>query len=374
MRPSPRCEWELRRAGAAGLHRILPGPDGADVPSPSYDLPEGMTDQLALELHDQMLLLRVFDERALAYHRHGRIGTWAISWGHEAIQVGVMRALRESDWAFPSYRENKVGLVRGMSPALVLASCRGQPEGFWDPYEWRLGGMCIPVAAHVAHAVGFAWGETRQGRDTVAAAFFGDGATSEGEFHEGANFAAVSRAPVLLVCTNNQWAISTPLHLQTRAPTLADKAIGYGIPSARVDGNDVLAVYQAASEAVERARRGEGPFFLECVIYRAQAHAFPDDPSAYRDDTEAEIARRTECIGRLGRYLRERGTLSEEHAARQRQDALARMAAAIEEAEALPVADPSIVFHHAFEQPTAAMTRDLEQLRAVQARYAGNEG
>jgi pyruvate dehydrogenase E1 component alpha subunit len=330
-------------------------------------LPADVDDALALELYRQMLFLRVFDERALVYHRHGRIGTWAISWGHEAIQVGGMLALRPGDWAFPSYRENKLGLVRGMPPARVLAGCRGQYQGWWDPHEWRLGGISIPVGSHVPHAAGFAWGERLQGRDTVALAFFGDGATSEGEFHEGANLAGVLGAPVILLCTNNQWAISTPVHKQTRARTLADKAVGYGMPGVRVDGNDVLAVYQAVSAAAARARAGEGPTFIECVIYRAQAHAFPDDPSAYRDDTEAEQARRDECLARYAGQLLRRGLLTEELAARYREEFLAKMAAAITEAEALPLPGPELIFEHVYERKTPGMERDLAELKRLQA-------
>nr|AQW44896.1 phenylpyruvate dehydrogenase complex, E1 component, subunit alpha [Corallococcus coralloides] len=330
-------------------------------------LPPGIDERLAVELYRQMLYLRVFDERALIYHRHGRIGTWAISWGHEAIQVGAMLALRESDWAFPSYRENKVGLTRGMSPADVLAGCRGHPQGWWDPYTWRLGSISIPVASQVPHAVGFAWGERLQGRDTVALTFFGDGATSEGEFHEGANLAGVLGAPVILLCTNNQWAISTPLRQQTRAQALADKAAGYGIPGVRVDGDDVLAVHRAVSEAAERARSGGGPTFIECVTYRMQAHAFPDDPSVYRDDTEAEAARRNECLVRYERYLLRRNLMTPEVAARFREEWMTRMAAAITEAEALPAPDPSLVFDHAYERKTPAMERDLAHLRELAA-------
>jgi pyruvate dehydrogenase E1 component alpha subunit len=331
-------------------------------------LPAGIDEALALELYRQMVFLRVFDERALVYHRHGRIGTWAISWGHEAIQVGAMLALRRDDWAFPSYRENKIGLVRGMSPTHVLAGCRGQHQGWWDPHAWRLGPISIPVGSHVPHAVGFAWGERLQGRDTVALAFFGDGATSEGEFHEGANLAGVLGAPVILLCTNNQWAISTPLHKQTRARTLADKAIGYGMPGVRVDGNDVLAVHRAVSEAADRARAGQGPTLIECVIYRAQAHAFPDDPSAYRDESEAEEARRNECLTRYASYLMRRGLLTEELMARLREESLARMAAAITEAEALPLPEPGFIFEHVYERKTPGMERDMAELRRVHAR------
>ncbi|WXH33451.1 2-oxoisovalerate dehydrogenase subunit alpha [Myxococcus stipitatus] len=335
-------------------------------------MPPGIHEQLAIELYRQMLYLRVFDERALIYHRHGRIGTWAISWGHEAIQVGAMFALRDHDWAFPSYRENKIGLMRGMSPADVLAGCRGHPQGWWNPNIWRMGSISIPVGSQVPHAVGFAWGERLQGRDTVALVFFGDGATSEGEFHEGANLAGVLNAPAVLLCSNNQWAISTPLHHQTRASSLADKAVGYGIPGVRVDGDDVAAVYLAVSAAVERARSGGGPTFIECVTYRMQAHAFPDDPSVYRDDADAEAARRDECLVRYERYLQRLNLLTPEMASRFREEWMTRMAAAITEAEALPAPDPSLVFDHTYERKTPAMERDLARLKALQA--PGAEG
>lgn len=331
-------------------------------------LQAGVDDALALELYRQMLFLRIFDERALVYHRHGRIGTWAISWGHEAIQVGAMLALKPSDWAFPSYRENKIGLVRGMSPAHVLAGCRGQYQGWWDPQAWRLGAISIPVGSHIPHAAGLAWGERLQGRDTVALAFFGDGATSEGEFHEGANMAGVLGAPVILLCSNNQWAISTPVHKQTRARSLADKAVGYGMPGVRVDGNDVLAVYQAVSEAAARARSGEGPTLIECIIYRAQAHAFPDDPSAYREDTEAEQARRDECLVRYASALMQRGLLTEEQVSRYREEFLAKMAEAIAEAEAMPLPGPELIFEHVYERKTPGMERDLAGLKRMQAK------
>lgn len=235
-----------------------------------------------------------------------------------------------------------------------------------------MGSISIPVGSQVPHAVGFAWGERLQGRDTVALAFFGDGATSEGEFHEGANLAGVLNAPAVLLCSNNQWAISTPLRHQTRASSLADKAVGYGIPGVRVDGDDVAAVYLAVSAAVERARSGGGPTFIECVTYRMQAHAFPDDPSVYRDDTEAEAARRDECLVRYERYLQRLNLLTPEMAGRFREEWMTRMAAAITEAEALPVPDPSLVFDHTYERKTPAMERDLARLKALQA--PGAEG
>lgn len=317
----------------------------------------------ALRLHEAMVYLRLVDERSSVFHRQGRIGTWAVSWGHEAIHVGAMAGLRDGDWAFPSYRENKIGLLRGMDPADVLSGCRGQPEGWWDPGRWRLGPIAIPVASQVPHAVGFAWGERLQGRDTVALAFFGDGATSEGEFHEGANYAGVFKAPVVLLCTNNQWAISTPIHRQSAAAALADKAPGYGMPGVRVDGNDVLAVREAVQEAAERARQGKGPTLIEACIYRAQAHAFPDDPSLYRDDTEAAEARRNECLTQFEAFLRRREWWDDARDARHREEIVKRLSEAMNRAEERPDPGPGCIFENVLAEPTPAMRRDLAELR-----------
>ena len=164
-----------------------------------------------------MVLLRVFDERSVVFQRQGRIGTYAIFWNHEAIQAGASFALEDRDWIFPSYRESAIGLVRGMPVETVLQWWRGHPSGWWSPDEWNVASICVPIATHVPHAAGLAWGKKLRGEDSVAMAFFGDGATSEGAFHEGVNFAAVMNAPAVFVCNNNQWAISTPIEAQTRA-------------------------------------------------------------------------------------------------------------------------------------------------------------
>src|SRR4051794_19581790 len=219
----------------------------------------GLTDGDLLELYRRMVLLRTYDERSLVYHRQGRIGTYAIFWNHEAIQAGATFALTDDDWIFSSYRESAIGLVRGMPAETILQWWRGHPSGWWNPADWNLASICVPIATHVPHAAGFAWGKKLKRETAAAMVFFGDGATSEGAFHEGANLAAVMEAPLVLVCNNNQWAISTPITAQTHAETLADKAAGYGMPGVRVDGLDVLAVYTAAREAVERARSGLGP-------------------------------------------------------------------------------------------------------------------
>jgi pyruvate dehydrogenase E1 component alpha subunit len=310
-----------------------------------------LSDSELLELYRRMVLLRVFDERALVYHRQGRIGTYAIAWNHEAIQAGATFALGEDDWIFPSYRESPIGLVRGMPPATLLQWWRGHPSGWWNPLDWNVASICVPIATHVPHAAGLAWGKKLKGDPGVAMVFFGDGATSEGAFHEGANFAAVMQAPLVLICNNNGWAISTPLSAQTHAETLADKAVGYGMPGVRVDGLDVLAVYEAAREAVERARAGGGPTLIEAVHYRAAPHATADDPRAYIDIERVEEERKHECVGRFERYLLEAGVLDDGLVAQARTDAEDAMRTGIAEAEAEPPPDPALLYEHVYADP-----------------------
>src|SRR5262245_20843058 len=330
--------------------------------------PDGETaldgDEL-LALHRSLVLLRVYDERSVVYHRQGRIGTYAIFWGHEAIQTGAVHALEERDWIFPSYRESAVGLLRGIPASTILSWWRGHPAGWWNPAEYGVASICVPIATQVPHAAGFAWGTALRGEDRAALVFFGDGATSEGAFHEGANLAAVKRAPLVLLCNNNQWAISTPLADQTAAAALVDKAAGYGIPGVRVDGADVLAVYETVRGAVNRARGGEGPTFVEAVTYRAAPHATADDPSVYIDQPTVEEARRGECLGRFEGYLRRRGLLTEEQAQQVRAEAFELMRQGIAAAEAEPAADPALLFEHAFADPPASFVHDLDELRRI---------
>jgi pyruvate dehydrogenase E1 component alpha subunit len=323
------------------LRRVL---DGDTVP-------DTLAESDLLELYRRLILMRTFDERAVVYHRQGRIGTYAIFWNHEAIQVGATYPLTDDDWIFPSYRESAIGLVRGMPPETILQWWRGHPSGWWSPADWNVASIAVPIATQIPHAAGLAWGKRLRGEPTVAVAFFGDGATSEGAFHEGVNFAAVTGAPVVFVCNNNQWAISTPLDAQTRAASLADKAIGYGIPGVRVDGLDVLAVYEATHEAVERARAGGGPTFIEAVHYRAAPHATADDPRAYIDAARVAEERAHECVGRYDAYLRRLGLLTDEVAASVKAEAEAALRAGITAAEAEAPPDPELLFSNAYVDP-----------------------
>src|SRR6476660_9096292 len=233
---------------------------------------EGLDDEALLAIYRSLVLLRTYDERSVVYHSQGRIGTYAIFRGHEAIQAGVVHALEERDWIFPSYRDSAIGLLRGLSAATILQWWRGHPAGWWNPEDVNVASICVPIAA-------------------------------------------VVKAPLVLVCNNNQWAISTPLEAQTAAARLSDKAIGYGMPALRVDGHDVLAVYEAVREGVAGGRAGEGPTFVEAVTYRSAPHATADDPSLYVDPERVASDRARDCVPAFEEYLRRLGVLDDERIA-----------------------------------------------------------
>src|SRR5438552_11123971 len=339
------------------LRRVI-----GDETTPDREI-AGLGEGELLDLYRSLILLRTYDERSVVYHRQGRIGTDAIFWNHEAMQAGAVHALEDGDWIFPSYRESAIGLLRGMPSATVLSWWRGHPAGWWNPEDYNVASICVPIGTHVPHAAGLAWGKKLKGESACAIVFFGDGATSEGAFHEGANFAAVTGAPLVLFCNNNHWAISTPLEAQTRAETLADKAVGYGMPGLRVDGTDVLACYEATREAVARARTGGGPTFIEAVSYRPAPHGTADDPRAYIDLARREEEKKRECVGRFEGYLRRAGILHDDLAASIRSEAADAVRAGIADAEAEPPADVELLFAHAYADPPVSFGSDLDELR-----------
>ncbi len=358
------------RVDSAAMAQVLPAEsdlrrvigNGGEVADREVD---GLDEHGLLHLYRSLILLRTYDERSVVYHRQGRIGTYAIFWNHEAMQAGSVHALSDDDWIFPSYRESAIGLLRGMPPATVLSWWRGHPAGWWNPADYNLASICVPIGTHVPHAAGLAWGKKLHGERSCAIVYFGDGATSEGSFHEGANFAAVMNVPLILFCNNNQWAISTPITAQTRAETLADKAVGYGIPGVRVDGADVLAVYEATRDAVARARDGGGPTFIEAVTYRVAPHATADDHKAYIDLERVEEEKKNECVGRYEGYLRRAGLLDDAKAEEIKAWAIELMREGIKAAEAEPPADPALLFEHAFVDPPPSFQSDLEELKRI---------
>jgi len=310
-------------------------------------------------LHRAMLLGRRFDERMLRLQRQGRIGTFAPIKGQEAAQIGSVAALRRTDWMVPSFRETASMLWRGWTMERILLFFAGYLEGGQPTPEQRDLPICIPVATQLPHAVGLAYAAQYRGDDAVVMAYCGDGATSEGDFHEAMNFAGVWHVPVVFVCQNNQWAISVPLKKQTHSRTIAQKALAYGLPGVQVDGNDVLAVYAAAREAVDRARAGDGPTLIECVTYRLGFHTTADDPSKYRSEEEVTMWEKKDPLTRFRAYLEQRNLLESDIESRVDEE----IAAAVQRFEATPPADPLTMFDHAY----AELPPDLEAQRAEMA-------
>ncbi|RLE13581.1 MAG: pyruvate dehydrogenase (acetyl-transferring) E1 component subunit alpha [Actinobacteria bacterium] len=262
-----------------------------------------LTEELALDLYRDMVRTRIFDRRATAAQRQGRLGTYAIAEGHEAIQVGSAHALRERDFIYPGYREHGVHIARGMPLETVLAYWRGLPNTTWDPPAMQQMVITVPIGSHLPHAVGHAYAERLKGNDVVTVTYVGDGGTSENDFHSGLNFAGVWRTPTVFIVSNNFYAISVPYERQTAAKWLADKAPGYGMAAEKVNGFDAVAVYDATRRAVERGSAGEGPTLIEAICYRFGPHATADDPALYRTREEEELWRPLDPVDRMRAFV-----------------------------------------------------------------------
>ncbi|GAA4350724.1 pyruvate dehydrogenase (acetyl-transferring) E1 component subunit alpha [Angustibacter luteus] len=270
-------------------------------------------------LYRDLVLVRRVDAEATALQRQGELGIWASLLGQEAAQVGSGRAMAPQDYAFPTYREHGVAWCRGVDPLNLLGLFRGVNHGGWDPNEKNFHLYTIVIGAQTLHATGYAMGIQRDhavgtgepGRDAAVIAYFGDGATSQGDVNEAFVFAAVQNAPVVFFCQNNQWAISEPSERQTRIP-LYKRAAGFGFPGVRVDGNDVLAVYAVTKAALDNARNGNGPTFVEAFTYRMGAHTTSDDPTRYRVSAEVEVWKERDPISRLRAHLVANGMADED--------------------------------------------------------------
>ena len=319
-------------------------------------------EELLLKLHRTLLLSRKFDERLLNLQRQGRIGTFPPINGQEAAQLGAVALLRPSDWMVPAFRETAAEIWRGRSLESVIIYNNGYSEGAEIPQDLNNLPISVPVGSQILHAVGLGWAAKYRQTDDVAMTFFGDGATSEGDFHEGLNFAGVFQAPVIFVCQNNHWAISLPVAKQTRSKTLAQKALAYGMPGIQVDGNDILAVYAAAKEAVDRARAGQGPTLVECVTYRMAVHTTADDPKRYRTEKEVDKWRKRDPIVRFQKYLVDKGLLSEDKIAGIESEVLEVIQAAVDGAEEKMKAfgDPIDMFEHAYAEIPAYLKEQKE--------------
>lgn len=271
-------------------------------------------------MYRDMVLVRTFDSEATSLQRQGELGLWPESRGQEAAQIGSAHALRQQDYVFPSYREHGVAHVRGLPLQEILHLFRGIQHGGWDPTAHGFNIYTLVIGSHTLHATGYAMGIQRDGdvgtgdpeRDRAVVAYFGDGATAQGDVSEALVFASTTQAPVVFFCQNNQWAISAPTTVQTRVP-IVERGRGFGIPSVRVDGNDVLAVLAVTREALARARDGGGPTFIEAVTYRMGAHTTSDDPTRYRERAEEEEWRRRDPIDRLRNLMLAQGDADQDY-------------------------------------------------------------
>nr|WP_138909703.1 pyruvate dehydrogenase (acetyl-transferring) E1 component subunit alpha [Streptomyces chryseus] len=319
---------------------------------------------LMRRLYAELVRGRRYNTQATALTKQGRLAVYPSSTGQEACEVAAALVLEERDWLFPSYRDTLAAVVRGLDPVQALTLLRGDWHTGYDPREHRIAPLCTPLATQLPHAVGLAHAARLKGDDVVALAMVGDGGTSEGDFHEALNFAAVWRAPVVFLVQNNGFAISVPLAKQTAAPSLAHKAVGYGMPGRLVDGNDAAAVHEVLAEAVARARRGGGPTLVEAVTYRMDAHTNADDATRYRGDAEVEAWRAHDPVQLMERELTERGMLDED-GVREAREAAETMAAELRERmNADPVLDPMDLFAHVYAEKTAHLREQEALLRA----------
>jgi pyruvate dehydrogenase E1 component alpha subunit len=309
-------------------------------------------------IYRAMLLGRRLDERMVRLQRQGRIGTFAPIKGQEAAQIGSVVTLTRSDWMVPSFRETASMLCRGWPIERLLQFFAGYLEGGQPGPDQHDLPVTIPVATQVPHAVGLAYAAQYRDDDVVVLCYFGDGATSEGDFHEALNFAGVWHVPVVFLCQNNQWAISVPLKKQTHSRTIAQKALAYGFPGLQVDGNDVLAVYAATREAVDRARAGDGPTLIECVTYRLAMHTTADDPTKYRSDEEVREWERKDPLTRFGTYLKTKAIATDSI----EREVDEEIAEAIRRFEAMPPPDPLQMFEHVFAELPPGLAEQREEM------------
>lgn len=313
-------------------------------------------------LYKTMLTSRMLDERCIHLQRQGRMGTYGPSKGQEAIPLGVAYCLKKEDWFVPSYRETCGFLWRGWPMDRFMLWWGGHEIGSAIPEEINDTPICVPVASQCQYAAGIAWGGKMRKDGTVCAAFVGDGGTSQGDFHEALNFAAVFNAPLIMVVQNNQWAISVPREKQTRSQTIAQKAIAYGIDGMQIDGNDILSVITATREAVEKARNGGGPTLIEAVTYRLAMHTTADDPKKYRSEEEVKKWEPRDPLPRFRNYLTKKKLLDEKVEALLQDEIRKELDTATASYERYQ-ADPLAMFDYMYKEPTPELVRQKQELR-----------
>lgn len=338
--------------------------------------PQIATEDL-IKLYETMVLNRVLDERMINLQRQGRIGFYISSIGEEAAILGSAFALRPSDWIFPSYREIGAALLRGFPLKKFICNLLGNAEdpvkgrqmpNHYSAREINVTSISSPVGTQIPHAVGAAWAAKILGHDTVTLVYFGDGATSEGDFHTGMNFAGVFKTPTIFLCRNNQWAISVPLRKQTAAKSIAAKAVAYGFNGVRVDGNDLLAVYNTTKEAVDKARAGGGPTLIEAVTYRLSGHSTSDDPRVYRLEKEVEEMRRKDPIPRFRRYLEKKGVWDPDKEQDLYRSTTGRITQTLKEAESAPTPPLETIFEEVYATVPEHLKRQREELQRARKK------
>jgi 2-oxoisovalerate dehydrogenase E1 component alpha subunit len=328
---------------------------------PGHDYPVPADEEL-LEAYRRLVAGRRINDQNSALVRQGRMAVYPSSHGQEACQVAAAACLAEGDWLFPTYRDSVAVISRGVDPVEAMTIFRGDWHGGFDPQKHKVGIQSTPLTTQLLHAVGVAHAARLRGEDTVVVALCGDGATSEGDFHEALNFAAVFHLPVIFFVQNNQYAISVPLARQTVAPSLAHKAVGYGMAGERVDGNDLVALLAVLERGVRLVRGGAGPLLVEAHTYRIQAHTNADDATRYREDAEVQEWLARDPVKRMRTYLTDRGLLTDELQSRYEQEA-EQIAAALREGmnrETTP--DPQDLFAHVYSVPTPQLAEQSARL------------
>ncbi|MBS3067778.1 pyruvate dehydrogenase (acetyl-transferring) E1 component subunit alpha [Candidatus Micrarchaeota archaeon] len=317
---------------------------------------------LLLRMYITMVVTRMFDDKALKLQRQGRIYTYPPCLGQEAAQIGSIAALNEEDWFFPSYREHGGYLWRGTEMKWMFVYLMGSELGMKIPEGKHNFLVSIPIATQTLHAVGAAWAAKILNHKVATMVYFGDGATSEGDFHEAMNFAGVFKTPTVFLNQNNQWAISVPRKKQTAAKTIAQKALAYGFEGVQVDGNDVLAVYRATKEAIDKAHRGEGPTLIEALTYRMSHHTTADDWTKYRDSAEVEQWKERDPVKRFRIYLERNGYWNEDLEKKTVERATSEIEKAIEEAESMKLDNPEDVFMYTYSKMPPHLVEQMNEL------------
>ena len=314
------------------------------------------------KMYEMLVLIRVFDQKAFNMQRQGRLGTYIQFKGQEACQIGSAAVLEDNDWIFPMYRNSGLLIARKHPIVQILQYWNGDERGMKTLQNVNNFPIAIPVGTHIIHAVGAAWAEKLKGTKQVTVTYFGDGATSKGDFHEAMNFAGVFQVPCVFICENNQYAISLPRPKQTHSDTIAQKAIAYGIEGIQVDGMDIFAVYKATKEAVEKARNGKGPTLIEAFTYRMCDHSTSDDASKYRSKEEVEMWAKKDCIDRLEKYMRKKNLLDDAYKTKVLEQSKDIVEKAVTEFEKLSLPDPKDLFKYVYAEMTEQQKEEMEDI------------